>query len=85
MLIRTGSPKKHETWKKTWGLLINIVQKIKGLSVKTNTGLSTKDATLKTRAFCQSYFNKLQIAAIFSELYNCLISSLYYPAPPRFF
>ena len=32
----TGSPKKHENWKTTWGLLIDILIRMKSPSIKTN-------------------------------------------------
>ena len=32
----TGSPKKHETWKTTWGLLIDILIRMKGPSIETD-------------------------------------------------
>ena len=32
----TGSPKKHETWKTTWGLIIDLLIRMKGPSFKTN-------------------------------------------------
>ena len=34
--VLTGSPKKHETWKTTWGLFIDILIRINGPSIKTN-------------------------------------------------
>ena len=32
----TGSPKKHENWKTTLGLLADILEKLKGYSIKPN-------------------------------------------------
>ena len=32
----TGSPKKHETWRKSLGLLTDILERMKGHSIKTN-------------------------------------------------
>ena len=32
----TRSPKKHETWKMTWGCLIDILIRMKGPSIKIN-------------------------------------------------
>ena len=33
--VHAGSPKQHETLKTTWGLLLDISEKIKSLSMKT--------------------------------------------------
>ena len=38
----------HETWKTTWGLLTDILERIKGPLVNPSTGLPTKDATSTT-------------------------------------
>ena len=35
-LRHTGSLKKHENWKTTWGLLTDILQRMKGQSIKLN-------------------------------------------------
>ena len=35
-LYTKGSPKKHKTWKTTWELLTDILEKIQVPSVKTN-------------------------------------------------
>ena len=43
MQLHTGSLKKHGNWKTTWGLLEDIIKRMKGPSTKTNTGLPTKD------------------------------------------
>ena len=32
----TGSPKKHENWKTTWGTLTEILERMKGHSIKSN-------------------------------------------------
>ena len=36
-VLPTESPKKNLTWKTTWGLLICILIRMKGPSIKTNT------------------------------------------------
>ena len=41
----TESPKKHETWKTTRGLLINILIRMKGPSIETNTDKITVTLT----------------------------------------
>ena len=35
-IIYTGSPKKHENWKTTWELLIDILERIKDYFITPN-------------------------------------------------